>query len=140
MANDRKIPKDFKRYFKEIRRLLPRRVRKKLLRDLKREAFAFLEENPDASYESLVDRFGCPKDITDAFLLQESTSFDKVHKWLKITLIVLLILVVIFIFWVHVVIKQNYERVLICEGGDVSDSLTVMSSIQGVKNDRRQQN
>ena len=127
MVNDRKIPNDFKRYVREIGRLLPRKVRKKLLPDLKREILAFLEENPGSNYDIFVDRFGSPKDIADAFLSQESTSVNKIHKWLKITLIVLLILVVIFIFGVHAVVKQNNEHVPVREGGDVSDSMTVIS-------------
>lgn len=127
MASDRKISKDFKRYVREVGRLLPRKVRKKLLPDLKREILAFLEENPGSNYDIFIDRFGSPKDIADTFLAQESTSVNKIQKLLKITLIVLLILVVIFIFWLRAVVKQNNEHVLIHEGGDISDNMTVMS-------------
>ena len=126
MASDRKIPKDFKRYIKEIGCLLPHKVRKKLLPDLRREILIFSEENPGSSYDSFVDRFGFPKDIADAFLSQEGDSINKVHKCLKITLIILLIIAVVLIFGVHAMVKQNNEHVPIREGGDVSDSMTVI--------------
>ena len=59
--------RELKKYFHEIEKNLPcgNREKKKILRDLRLSVENFLAENPEATFEAVVDHFGTPAQIVD---------------------------------------------------------------------------
>lgn len=64
--------KELKSYFREIKEVLPGNdcKKKKILRDIRLSVDNFLEENPDATFEAVVEHFGTPQQIGDSYTVE----------------------------------------------------------------------
>ena len=75
--------KELKTYFREIKHKFPGGCKKnKILRDLRLSVDDFLQENPDATLEAVVEHFGTPQQIADAYT--EELPAHELQKQLKI--------------------------------------------------------
>lgn len=75
--------KELKNYFREIEQQLPGGCKKnKILRDLRLSVDNFLQENPDATLGAVVEHFGTPQQIADAYT--EELPAHELQKQLKI--------------------------------------------------------
>lgn len=75
--------KELKKYFWEIKCAIPcGKSRRKMLRDLRCSVENFLEENPDATYETVVNHFGTPAQIADTYM--EETPPKELQQQLRI--------------------------------------------------------
>ena len=80
--------KELKTYFGEIKKSLPcgNKGKKKILRDIQLSVENFLAENPDATFEAVVNHFGTPTQIADTYTeempTQELQKKMKTQKWI----------------------------------------------------------
>lgn len=105
---------ELKRYYKEIRKNLfcSRKTQIEFLEDARRLVTDFLENQPSATFEDIVQNVGKPKELAETFLetLPDKTEVERVHKSrrkkkrlasaLLVLAIIALVGVIIYISWV----------------------------------------
>ena len=102
---------DLKRYFKEIKSLLPvySKEEKKFLTNLMRDVDSYIEENPDSDYMQYISQFGEPKDIASRYIADADSNYllsqIKTSKYIKIGV---LIIIIAFVIGVASVITIHY--------------------------------
>ena len=97
---------DLKRYFKEIKSLLPvySKEEKKFLDNLRSDVNSFIEENPDNDYSKFTSYFGEPKDIVSRYIADADSTYlikrikNARHIKIGITVSVVTILLAALIF------------------------------------------
>lgn len=80
--------KKLQNYFREIKKELPCGgcKRRKILRDLRQSVDDFLAENPEATYDRVVELFGTPQQIADSCVAEmpprEVQKKLKIKRWI----------------------------------------------------------
>ena len=113
-----------KKYYNEVKQQLscPRKIKKKLLFYIRLSMDEFLEKNPNADFDMIVERFGEPFELANSYIESlDTTEVKKAlqrSKWIKtciITLcvVILLLFVITFIKMIHD--NQNTQVVFLGE-------------------------
>lgn len=110
--------KEIKKYFHKIRVSLicDLKTKNKIMKDLKNDVEEYLEQNPDSSLENVIEHFGKPETIAEEFAISSGIDYIKksrIHKTVKIAVIVLLVLASIFTIATSIVIIGNHKRTAI---------------------------
>ena len=71
----KKIKWQLRRYYWEVKSFLPcsRKLKKRCIADLKANVEGFLEQNPQAGFAAIQERFGTPRQIAAAFVEEADT-------------------------------------------------------------------
>ena len=85
----------YKRYLRKVKRIYTgkRAVRKAFLMELEDSLLTFIEENPDATYADLVDRFGNPTELEGKYSFFSNEEIYKRNMILYWSLIVVFVVV-----------------------------------------------
>ncbi|MBQ8558685.1 MAG: hypothetical protein IJ439_01680 [Tyzzerella sp.] len=107
--------KELKKYFRKIRRSLvcDWKTKNKILKDLKNDVEEYLEQNPISSFKNITEHFGNPETIAEEFAISSGIDYVKksrIHKALKMIVIIFLILASIFTIATSIVIIGNNNR------------------------------
>ena len=107
--------KEIKKYFRQIKNSLvcDLKTKNKIMKDLRNDVEEYLEQNSDSSFENVLDYFGKPETIAEEFAISSGIDYVKksrIHKTLKLTLSILLILASIFTIATAIVIIGNHKR------------------------------
>ena len=107
-------------YFRSIRSCLtcPRKQKKQIIRELKTNVTAFLEENPKASFEVIASHFGSPQQIASTYLsdLTDAELLHKLHIRKKVITIIAGIMAAILVIWLAVVGWAIVKEIIISGG------------------------
>lgn len=99
--------KELKEYYQCIYKSLPCSgiQKKRFLQDLKQSVDAYLSENPDIGFETIVSHFGTPQQITDTYIGEISTPelLQKLRLKKRIIRIVAVVAASIVLLWGTVV-------------------------------------
>lgn len=92
------IQNELNKYFRRIRLLIPMysKQEKNFLRDFKASVNAFVENNPSATMEEVIDRFSTPEEIVCSYL-SEMLDNEKMYKRLSMTHFMKKILAIVLI-------------------------------------------
>ncbi len=108
-------------YFRSIRSYLtcPRKQKKQILSELKTNIAAFLEENPQASFEAIASHFGSPQQIASTYLgdLTDAELLHKLQIRKKIVAIIAGVMAAILVIWLAVVGWAIINERKIANGG-----------------------
>ena len=107
--------KEIKKYFRKIKSSLvcDMKTKNKIMKDLRNDVEEYLERNSVSSLENIIEHFGKPETIAEEFAISSGIDYVKksrIHKTLKLTLIILLILASIFTIATSIVIIGNNKR------------------------------
>lgn len=119
-----------KRYLKEIENLLICDKKKKIeiLNSFENEVENFLNSNPEADYEELLEIFGTPQEVAQEILAIEPVENIKkrinVAKWIKLGIVIVLISLLSYIALglldAHMAHRGYFEEYITdCETGEV---------------------
>lgn len=122
-----------RKYYNEVKQQLscPRKIKKKLLFYIRLSMDEFLEQNPNANFDMIVERFGKPYELANSYIESLDTAQIKKalqrSKWIKtciITLcaVILLLFIITFIKMIH----DNQNTQVVFLGETVSDMGTVL--------------
>lgn len=80
----KKIKWQLRRYYWKVKSFLPcsRKLKKRCIGDLKANVEGFLEQNPQADFAAIQERFGTPRQIAAAFV--DETDTEQLLRWLRI--------------------------------------------------------
>lgn len=108
-------------YFRSIRSFLtcPRKQKKQILRELKTNIAAFLEENPQANFEAIASHFGSPQQIASTYLgdLTDAELLHKLQIRKKLVAIIAGVMAAILVIWLAVVGWAIINERKIANGG-----------------------
>lgn len=92
-----------KRYIRSIGCEIPfGKMRKRIISQIRDSIFAYIQENPQADFETLQCHFGTPKEITASYLYAQDTSalLRKVNINKKVLTIVAGVMTAILLIWI----------------------------------------
>lgn len=102
-------------YFRKINKLLvcDRKTKSKVLKDFKNNVYDYIDNNPNTSFDELVEHFGTPDTIAEEFAAEMGADYirkTKCNKKIKIIFIVILASIAVFIGILTTVIILNNSR------------------------------
>lgn len=121
-----------RRYLREIRNWLPcsRRLKSKIMEEIRVTVSSFLAENPTASYTELTARFGTPQQIASSFVDEMGTEelLRDLRIRRKLVCIASITAVVVLVLWASVV-TLAYIDYLDDTNGYIVETITVVEQI-----------
>ena len=109
---------EVKKYLKQVKAGCPVALRKRLIPDLQNSLAEYAETHPDATWDSLIARFGEPNHVAADYLadMEDSERIKCLQKakWVKIAAIVALAVFIAAILFTSVwIICENSRHVLV---------------------------
>lgn len=102
-------------YIKRAGKNCPHSFKRKLMEDLKSNLYDYIDENPDASFDAIVEHFGLPEKFSDEYILamddktrKQLVSKNKLLKLVfSIGVAILLIIAIVTSIWIIVENSQT---------------------------------
>lgn len=107
--------RNFRKYLRQVRGWLPGgKMKKQIMEEISVSGIQYLEENPEASYQQIVARFGTPRQIASGYIDEMGTPelLNSLRMKRKIIMIVSCAVAIVVAAWlvlVGVALVQNYE-------------------------------
>lgn len=104
-----------KSYLKRAGKNCPHSFKRKLTEDLKSHLYDYIDENPNASFDDIVEHFGLPEKFSDEYILaMEDDTRKKLiskNKWIKMAFLIgvtiFVIIVAVTSIWIIIENSQT---------------------------------
>ncbi len=106
------IKAEVRAYLRKIRKALPGSFNTKqaVASTLKSQIESYIEENPDASINDVIERFGTPETIANEFDVTEFSAEIKKYKFKTLILSVLAVVLVVLCLWLTIALISSLEE------------------------------
>lgn len=106
------IKAEVRAYLRKIRKALPGSFNTKqaVASTLKSQIESYIEENPDATIDDVIERFGTPETIANEFDVTEFSAEIKKYKLKTLILSVLAVVLIALCLWLTIALISSLEE------------------------------
>lgn len=118
------IKAEVRAYLRKVRKALPGsfNTKRAVASTLKSQIESYIEENPDATIDDVIERFGTPETIANEFDVTEFSAEIKKYKLKTLILSVLAVVLIALCVWLTIALISSVEEGTIIITDDYSNS------------------